>query len=311
MCFIPIVIMLYEYVNNNFKITIRNVIVFTLFIIMMLFMRNNGIYVFIVMIPFIILIGKKNRIKKVIYCILIVSLYLVVKGPIFNQLGVTRGLASESLSVPIQQISRVVASNKKIDSDDYKFLSKFYDVEKAKTEYNPVLSDKMKGSIDNSVWKNDKIKFLSIWSKYLFKYPNIYFEAYFTQTLGYWYPDLEVWSTGGEGASFFEKEYHTQPIINNGTVKKIINLSKSKGIPFVEIIWSIGMNIFIAVLSLFLLTYKFGKKYILPYTPLIGLWMTMMIASPVYAEVRYVYAFFVLMPFMLLFPFVNKKDSVA
>ena len=47
--------------------------------------------------------------------------------------------------------------------------------------------------------------FLDTYLHLFTKYPNIYFERYFSQTLGYWYPDVIYASTGGESVELLPR----------------------------------------------------------------------------------------------------------
>ena len=305
MSLLTIFLCLYKYVCNKFKIKLIDIVVFTLSIIILLFFRNNGIYVLIFMTPFIIYIGNK-KILKSIYLISIIILYFIIKGPVFDYFNVEKGLERESYSIPVQQVSRVIASKNEIDKKDYEVLSKFYDIKRAEEYYNPILSDKMKETINEKYLKENKGKFLNTWFSLLKKYPNLYFEAYFTQTLGYWYPDVEYWATASESVSIFDENIHSKPLLPKWLCN-LIDKSTSRKIPFSIFIWSIGTNFAILVISTALTLFKKGRNHILYYIPFYSLWLTMMIATPVYAELRYVFGIFSTIPFMIIIPFLNEK----
>ena len=302
MSFFTIFICLYKYLNN--KIKIFDIIIFSISLLFLLFFRNNGIYVLIFMTPFIILIGNK-KIFKSIYLVSIILMYFIIKGPIFNHFNIEKGLAREAYSIPIQQISRVIASNK-IDQESLDTLDDLYDVERAKKEYNPVISDKMKETINEDYLKENKDKFLGTWFKLLKKHPLLYFEAYFTQTLGYWYPDVEYWATAGESVSIFDEDIHTKPILPK-SINNLIDKTTSRKIPFSIFIWSIGLNIAIFIITTFVTIYKKGLKYILCFVPLYALWFTMLIATPVYAELRYIFGLFCTIPFIIFTPYLKES----
>lgn len=309
MSFVIICFILYNYVINDFKIKTYDIIIFTLSIIMMLFFRNNGIYVFIFMSPFLILIGKNKRVHKIIYCFVIILLYFYIKGPVFDYFNVSKGLSSESYSIPIQQISRVVASNKKLTSKEYDELSKFYDVDFAKTNYVPKISDNMKGTINSDYLNKNKVKFFKIYTNLFLKYPKLYFEAYLTQTLGYWYPDVDYWTVGNSGGqSFFEKSVKQKSKLPE-KANELLDFTISKKIPFSMIIWSIGLNLYILIVSTAISIYKNGKNHILYYVPIYGVWFTLLIATPVFCELRYIYSLFVMIPFYIFIPFVSQKNK--
>ena len=306
MSFVVIVLLLYDYINNKYEIKIKNVILFTLAIIVSLFFRNNGIYVFFIIAPFLILIGKKQRLAKLIYCISIIIIYFIIKGPIFDYFNIEKGAMSEAYSIPIQQISRVVASGEKIDSDTYKFLSKVYNIDSAKIRYLPIISNNMKGTINIEYLEGHKVEFFKTYLELLIKYPTLYFEAYFTQTVGYWYPDINYWSVGGANSSMFEKNVKSTPVFNN-SINTLLDQTLSKKIPFSFIIWSLGFNFYLLLISTAISIYKNGKNHILYYVPIYAVWFSLMIATPVYCELRYIFCMFAVMPFLLILPFMKKN----
>lgn len=306
--FIVILICLYDYVINDFNINKSSLILFTVSIIFMLFFRNNGIYVFIIMSCFIIFIGSKKRVAKLIYCITIIFLYFIVKGPVFNYFKVQKGLPSESYSIPIQQISRVVASGSKIKKSDYSYLTKLYNVKIAKEQYNPIISDKMKETINNDVLKQNKIEFIKVYLSMLIDHPTLYFEAYFTQTLGYWYPDVQYWATAGESNGIFEKEVKSVPLLPKN-INRLIDMTTSRKIPFSMLIWSVGLYFEMLVFFTTVSLYKFGKKVLLYYAPFYGLWLSIMVATPVFCEFRYIFGIAISMPFIIVCTFMNDKKN--
>jgi len=304
MSFLTIFISLYKYITNKYNIF--DIIIFTISIMILLFFRNNGIYILIFMSPFIILIGNK-KILKAAYFISIIVLYFLIKGPIFSYYNIEKGLEREAYSIPIQQISRVLASNKKVSKKDMEVLDALYDIKRAKENYDPIISDKMKETIDSKYLKENKKEFLNTWFNLLKKYPTIYFEAYFTQTLGYWYPDVKYWATAGESVSIFDSEIHTTPILPSN-INKLIDKTTSRKIPFSIFIWSIGLNIMLLIISTFITIFKKGKNHIIYYIPFYALWLTMLVATPVYAELRYIFGIFVVNPFMILLSLTNEES---
>ena len=309
MLFVVLTLKLHEYVYSNYTLNYKSIFVFSISLILMLFFRNNGIYVFIFMTPFIVFIGNKHRIKKVVYCVLIIAIYFIVKNPVFEHFNVQKGIKSESYSIPIQQISRVVAGGYKIDDTTYDFLKELYDIDIVKTDYVPTISDNMKRTINVEYLEKNKSDFYKTYLNLFKKYPGIYFEAYFTQTLGYWYPDIDRWATAGSGVSFLDDEVKVTPLVNK-KISRVIDISLTRKIPFIPIIWSIGLNFFVLVFITGYSIYKNGTKVLLYYSPLYGVWLTLMIASPVYCEHRYIFSLFTVLPFLLILTTVrNKRDK--
>ena len=55
---------------------------------------------------------------------------------------------------------------------------------------------------------------------------------------------------------------------------------------------------------------KRNKNYLMAYIPLLAIWATLLIATPVYSEFRYIYCLFTTLPVLSVIPFaVECKKS--
>lgn len=308
--FVLILICLYEFISSKYKIKISYIILFVISILIMLFFRNNGIYIFLFSIPFIIIIMKNKRTFMSILTISIACFYFIIKGPVFDYFGVEKSTSVEAFSIPLQQIARVIAMNKEINEEDEQYLKiLFKDYDSVANEYKPFISDPIKNLTDNDVLTSTKKEFFKTYLHLLIKYPNICLEAYFSQTVGFWYPDVIYAATGYlSGSIFSTEEVYSQPLTPKW-YNKIIDITTSKSIPLSNIIWSLGFQFIILLVSISILIYKKHYKYLICYIPLIALWLSLMASTPVYCELRYVYGLFTCAPFILILPFVIENNS--
>ena len=86
---------------------------------------------------------------------------------------------------------------------------------------------------------------------------------------------------------------------------KIFTKVESRYTPLFNIEWSIGLCFWIVLIFVWISIKR--KKSLYPYIPVFGIWVTMMIASPVFAEFRYVYGAFTCLPLLMLIPYINSK----
>ena len=84
---------------------------------------------------------------------------------------------------------------------------------------------------------------------------------------------------------------------------------EKRGVPILNIEWSIGLCFWLILVFAILTVKKLGKKALYIYVPVFGIWLTMMAASPVYAEFRYVYGAFTCLPLLMLIPYMNFKSN--
>ena len=305
--FVTLLITLYEFISCK-NIKAKYVILFVINTLIILFFRNNGIYIFLFTAPFIIFILKGKRKMMSILCFSILLTYFIIKGPVFNYFKIEKTTSVEAFSIPLQQIARVVSSGREIPEKDLKYLEKLFDYDKIEFSYNPAISDPIKNLANKSVLNNKKDFFKTYLSLFI-KYPNVYFEAYCLQTLGYWYPDVIYWATAGESSSIFPEEKIYSVSITPLWYNKIIDTTVSRKIPLNNIVWSVGLQFIVLLCSTFLMFYLKNNKYILCFIPLYGLWISIMLATPVFAELRYVFGLFVCSPIMLVIAIGNFRKE--
>ena len=302
MAFIPLFISLYEYTLNN-KFKSKYLMMYIISILFILFFRNNGIYILLIFTPFFIALAKGNRKFITTLNVSIIVFYFIIKGPVFNYFNIEKTTSVEAFSMPLQQIARVLTNEGDIDKKTYKYLNDVLDINKIKETYDPTISDYVKRAADNKKISSNKSKFISTWIKIGINNPRIYIESYLCSTLGYWYPDVIYWATAGESKSIFDDvKVKSNPKIE---ALKNIDILTSRKIPIMNMIWSIGTMFIILLASTALMVYKKKSKYLLCYIPIYCLWISLMLASPVFSELRYIYGLFVCVPLIIFIPFIK------
>ena len=305
LAFVPMFISLYNFIENDYKLSKNIVVMYLLSVLIILFFRNNGIYVLIFFTVFFVLFTKKSKKTIAISHLVIIAVYFIIKGPVFNYFGISNSISSEAYSVPLQQISRVLTTDNNLDKDDYEYLKTIIDIEQMKENYNPIISDGVKKIVDSQKLSETKTEFFKLWFKLLIKYPRVYIEAYLCHTLGYWYPDVVYWATTGEGNSFLDDDVYAEPLLKE--YLEILDLTTKRELPLSNLLWSLGLMFITFTFSITVLIYKKEYQYILCYMPLFCLWLSLMLAAPVYAELRYIYGLFACISLVLVCPFLPKK----
>ena len=283
------------------------VIMYVLSVLVILFFRNNGIYIILLIYSFLYMAGQKEP-RRIMYCsvIWVLLFYILLLRVLYlTYFGVQKTTSVEAFSIPLQQISRVIVNDGDIDSITYEYLSSILDIDKIKETYDPTISDYVKRATDNVKLSEDKTKFFMTWLKIGIRNPRIYIDSYLLSTLGYWYPDVIYWATAGESKSIFKDTHvYSDPVILDGVPFDVLT---SRKIPLSTIFWSIGTMFIILVISTFILIYRKQSKYLLPYIPLYFLWLSLMLASPVFAELRYIYGLFACILLVICLPFMIKS----
>jgi len=77
--------------------------------------------------------------------------------------------------------------------------------------------------------------------------------------------------------------------------------------PVVALLWSNGFMLWVTLFAAALTVIKRDISSLIFYLPLIGLWLTLLVANPCNASFRYFYSFYLCLPLTLIIPFVKGK----
>ena len=233
-------------------------------LLILLFFRNNGIYVLFIIIPFLIIRFKDFRIYLSLILFSLVGFYYIVTGPVYNYIGVKQTTSVEAYSIPLQQIARVIYLNDDIEDDLKKEINLFLDVDQVKENYINYISDNTKNLVNKKYFNNNKSDFYKLYLKLFLKYPVTYIEAYLAQTLGYWHPDTIYFAVGAVNSSSdkynaWDYKIDNKPITNDYINSKI-DSTLSKTIPFSILVWSTGLYCVMLFISIAITLFNNNKK---------------------------------------------------
>ena len=303
--------------SKNFNIK------FVIIMIMVFLFRNNGIYVLLLSMPFVIGIHKKYRKKLIILYLIVFVTYAIFTGPIFKIFNIKKSDIRETLSVPLQQFARVWIENKDTLTEEEKELIKTFlpgnDIEQV---YNPICSDPIKAKFSNSIWNEKKIEFVELCAKMWIKYPQASLEALLCNSYGYWYPNTkgcvsyydfrktsDIVDRENTDSRAFEMEYEKKPILKIGICDYLKLKTDEKGLNVENIWYSIGFIFWLFLISYGYVIYRKKYKLSVAYIPIIALWLTTL-ASPLAIEYRYLYSLFTSFPIIAIatIEFANKEE---
>lgn len=289
------------------KITFRNSYTFIIVSILTVFFRNNAIYMYIIL-AFVTLIVFRKQIKIVSIMLLTVfAVYFIIKGPVYNYFDVKMSSSTEYLAIPLQQIGRMAYKGVDFTEEEEKLINKLIPVDTLRESYNPEIVDSIKfnDEYNAEVFEKNKFEYFKLWASLCFKHFDIATEAYLTSTLGYWYPNIDYWTvvTKIDKNNIDLKDSSLLP----SSVKNLTNELTTKNIPILNFFWSIGLGIWLIFISFTVAIKRKNIKSLYIFVPVFGIWLTMMVATPVFAEFRYIYSAFTCLPLLLLSSHVVKS----
>lgn len=148
--------------------------------------RNNGIYIVLLSLPFLIFFhtGAKERVKALApLAICMVLIPLLTTGAI-TAVGAAKGSIREALSVPLVQSVRYCIEHPD-DMTDYEraVLDNTFSLEDLENRYDPGLSDDIKNRFNNDAPLSE---YFAVWAAQGLRHPLTYLDAWAALTYGYW-----------------------------------------------------------------------------------------------------------------------------
>ncbi|MBR0403027.1 hypothetical protein IJI55_00540 [Candidatus Saccharibacteria bacterium] len=286
-----------------------NIILYGLFVVGTCLFRNNAIYIFIVFTPILIILSKNCRKKIAIISIFPIVLYLFGTFSVNKVFHIQNGSPGEMLSVPMQQIADVLYNDEYALTDDQKAsFSEYIPIEKVMNNYNPRISDPIKGYFDGYKVKDNLFSFIKLWAKIGLQYPVNYISAFLSLNLPSWYPDaypVDIYHPAIyiENRIQDDKSQSIVPVLYD--YYSIVSQNGYRDIPLVSTFFSISTCIWVVLLSLFSALSRGCKKSIIALLPIILLWLTYLL-GPV-SIFRYYYPIMILYPLFLVIIIQPKK----
>jgi hypothetical protein len=307
-----LVLQIWEVANNK-ELFLDNkfLIRFSVISLLVIFLRNNGI--FIIFITFLVLaivirkkLAKKIFWKKIIPTfagVIIVS--ILIQGPLFSALHIGPSPISESVGIPLGQIEAVVANDGTLSDKDKSVIEQIAPLENWKADYAPKSVDLLKfdPAFDNNWFYNNTGTFFATYLSIGQKNISTYISQYLSQTGSLWNP-LEM--------GYYSKYNHVQ--MNELNLYSVDQIGVA---PFLDSLFSVqifriilfntGALIWYLFALVALFIYRKQKHLILPLVPLLTLWGTNMIAIPANVA-RYQLPIFLALP-LLIFILTKSKNK--
>ena len=179
-----------ELVFKKDDITVRDGVLLTIFALLCVFLRNNGIHAVIpTVIALAILLKKKNsRTTMIISAVVIMVASFMVNNVIFTAMGIEKGNIKEMLSAPMQMSARYIRDHgDHVTEEEREVLELFFnDYDNVAANYDPTCADPVKNMV--FVEKNNLPTYFKTWFKMGLKQPGTYFDAFICLNYGYLAP---------------------------------------------------------------------------------------------------------------------------
>lgn len=273
--------------------------------------RSNGLFAFvIVFFSFLVLFGKVEKKRCVLFAgIIIVSFFM--KHTVLDVLGVSQPDTAEALSIPLQQMARVITDQDDFTDAQRELLNQIIDVAAVPQTYVPWISDPVKELVrsrgEQQYLEEHKLDYLRLYVETGCKHPLSYIKAWIDETRGYWNAGYEYWRWADD---VFENGYGIQRTVYVEWINDCLNgylwlFSKNS---FLQIFLCIGFYVWVDLFLCLLCIIRKDRVGLFLSVPVLSVIFSLLISTPVYSEFRYAYAVFCCLPFLIAA--VLKGDTV-
>ena len=287
----------HEKIYSGDKVPTGHIVSFAVSSLLMIFLRNNGLYIFIVSSVILLLYllskyGPRKLLPLTTVFAVILVFALVITGPVYDRFGLNVDEKVESYGIPLQQAAFIELTDGQVSAQDQAFLDKLIPKESLKEAYNPLSVDgtKWHKDFDREFLNRNSSEFLKVYARLVRDNPVKAVKAYCLATFGFW-STAKTTSNGYISVRMFVKESMGQ----TDYFKKLFGypiaviLVPRKFISCAALFW-------LVLLMFVILLEKRQYKYLIPFIPALTGWATVMVATPVAFSFRYVYFLFLLQP---------------
>lgn len=289
---------------------IANYLVFVLGSVGVCLLRSNGWFVYLMTSAIFSLLFRKKWKKLCLLCLCLLGVTFVLKHPVLAALNVIQPDPIESLSIPAQQIARVVSDCNDLTAEQRALLENVVEVDRIPQAYAPVLSDPIKYLVretDNQSYLSEHGgEFIRLYFELGISHPVKYVQAWIDQTKGYWNGGYDNWRWSREAAG---SEFGIRRTVHSEKVNQWLDnylwiYENTNGL---AVFLCIGFHVWIVILMCYLCLVRRDRVSFFTTLPVLTLILSLLMATPVYSEFRYAYAVFCVLPFLIFAPFGNYQ----
>ena len=271
--------------------------------------RSNGFLAILASFFVFGIVLFKDHKKLLLVLLAVIATGWVMKGPVLEAWNVSDPDLVESLSIPVQQVARVITDGCPLTEEETELLDKVMDLDKVPELYDCDISDPIKNEIrrkDNAYFEENIGQYLKIWLQLLKRYPGEYVKAWVDETRGFWDCGYYNWIFG---EFIMENDYGIAAVPQSGIIFRLNRLyfGLVRNVELFQPLHSIGLHVWLLAIFCAVNLLKGRREWLLS-VPLLMMILTLMVATPVAAEFRYAYAIFTSFPLVACVSVFGKKN---
>lgn len=278
---------------------------------LMLLMRNNAVYAFLVSVPVVCFGWHRRNIlwkKYLLFSLLGLLLFGAGNAGLKAITNAQNGSPREMLSVPLQQMARTrVKEEETLSPQMRQELDNYLSSEWVFAAYDPHLADPVKL---RAVIHDNPAGFLRAWVKLGLEHPRTYIDAFLDNSIGYWFLEdrthAQIYGIGTEsGFGYLSTDNRTMPagceIVEHSYLpglrafmEQIVSENAYQKLPVIRIMFAPAFYWWLLCLYIAVAVYRRQYRFVLPVIFLILYYLTLLLSPTVL--IRYMYPFVVTVP---------------
>lgn len=289
--------------------------------ILMCLMRLQGIYMLIFFTPFVVVACKRYRVKAFLVLFVSIAFVWAFNGPFLSSLGVIPGESREMLSVPMQQVARVMNTRpEKVTEEEKELIYKVIPKEHI-ADYEPEVADPIKSYFNYNEFKNNLMTYIKLYLKLGIRDPRAYLESFLYGSVGCVYlgntsfnDSMLVWTAF---PIYFPPDNQAEKFLSIDTKnlfpayaeyrEKIQTGKYLQSMPLISILVSNGLPFAAMVFAAGYLFFKRRKRWAVPIILSFGYWGTLLLGPVIL--IRYTLCIMIAVPFIFSLCFMKNKDE--
>lgn len=275
-------------------------------------LRSNGWVAFALSTVCFVLLFRNQKKKFFLLFVIILLGTFILKHPVLKAFHVSQPDIIESLSIPAQQIARVIADGKEISPNQEDLLNQIVDISAIPKTYSSYISDPIKNLVRASENQGyifaHKAEFVKLYLQLGLKYPHKYLEAWIDQTRGYWNAGYSYWRWS---SGVYENSIGIVQTIHSSGINKVLQkyLGLWSNSPILQLFLCIGLYVWCCIFAAYTSFMRRDFEGLFIAVPFLTVVLSLLIATPVFAEFRYAYSIFCGVPFIAVISFFTLKKE--
>jgi len=279
------------------------IIAFAAIAVLMMLLRNNGVYALLLTLPFAVAWAKGKRVRVAALLAGCVAAYFLANGALIWATEATSPCKVEFLSIPLQQIARTLRADPaaRAQLDTQGVLDVLYPEDCDPAEiYNPMVADPVKWGTNYDEIDQNLPGLLSLWARMGVTHIKPFAEAFLIQNLPYYLPGAPMlynFDLGIVQIDLFTIDEHSYLPQLRALLEGYDQTLSLFGLPGVRLLSDTAFYVWLTLAGFGLAIYRRQKQWLAGFMFLLALWATCLV-GPV-AITRYMLGVFYTVPVML------------